>query len=620
MSLSPYQEFIFLRSYSRYREDLGRRETWDEAVDRLKGFWLKRIPKVLEPDLLDAIESFRRLEVMPSMRTVWSAGEALEKNNAAAYNCAYVPLESPKDLADMMFILMSGGGVGFSVERKYVERWSPIPYNLHENPNIVITIDDSKEGWADSVVELFNWAYKGILPAFDYSKIRPAGAIIKTFGGYASGPEPLRQLHEFIKTTLMEARGRRLTSLELYDIATHVANCVVSGGSRRSATISFSDFDDLDMRHAKDGPFWDYAPNRALSNNTAVLPVGISHQDFLEEYKHTVDSKVGERGFLFLESVLEDILVLHRDPSYDYRLNPCGEVILRPRQFCNLSEIVVRPDDTLESLINKAKKATLFGVLQASLTDFVYLDPRWKTNSEDERLLGVSMTGTRDHPILQRTSKEAMEWLSTLRKVVWDMSKYYSGILGINAPKSVTSIKPSGTVSQLTGTASGIHPRFAPYYKRRVIVNKYDPIAQVLIEQGIEHEESIYNQNAYVFTFYQKSPETSVFAKDVDAHEQLVYWSMYKNYYTTHNPSYTLVYKPEEVESLGAMLYNYKPTGLTILPQADSHYEQLPFEEITKEEYLKGLERQKKANLGQIQFFLNSDSGEPGCSGGACLY
>ena len=626
MKLTPYQNFIFLRSYSRFDLEKGRRETWDEAVDRWANFMRPRIPKPLRDLFEEAVEAFRNLEVMPSMRGVWSAGPALEKNNAAIYNCAYVPLESPKDLADMMFILMSGGGVGFSVERKYVDKWQPVPQNLHmlkelrTQPRITIVVDDSREGWANSIIDLINLLYQGIVPDFDYSRIRPAGSILKTFGGYASGSEPLKQLHAEIIKIFLQARGRKLKPIELYDIATHIANCVVAGGSRRSATISFSDYNDEEMMKAKDGEFWKEYPNRALSNNTVVFPEGVTYEEFLREFNHTIVNGTGERGFLFEESIKRDILQLHRDPNFDYKLNTCGEVILRPRQFCNLSEIVVRPHDTLETLLQKAKYATLFGILQATFTDFYYLDERWKENSEEERLLGISLTGVRDHPVLQFPSREAEFWLRSLRASIRGWADMFADLFGINRPTSITSIKPSGTVSQLVGTASGIHPRFARYYKRRVIVNKMDPLADILIKQGIEYENSLYNQNAYVFTFYQESPETSIFADEVTALEQVYFWNFIKENYTTHNPSITIQYKPEEVYILGKYIYALKPTGMALLPVTDAVYKQLPFEAITKEEYLEGVKRQNKMKLEELSLLLNTDSGEPGCSGGVCLF
>lgn len=620
MNMTPYQNFIFLRSYSRFREDLGRRETWDEAIDRWANFMRPRVPKSLRDLFEEAVAEFRNRGVMPSMRGLWSAGPALEFNNAAIYNCAYTPLEGPKDLADMMFILMSGGGVGFSVERKYVNKWQKVPEVLINVPEHKIVVEDSREGWAQSIIELFDHLYNGIIPSIDYSKIRPAGAILHTFGGYASGPEPLKELHKTIIETFLEARGRKLKPIELYDMAVAVANCVVAGGSRRSATISFSDFDDEEMKHAKDGKFWEHHPNRALSNNTVVLPEGVSWEEFLQEYNHTVLSGTGERGFLFEESIRKDIERLGRDLSYEHRLNPCGEVILRPRQFCNLSEIVVRPLDTLEDLIRKAKYATLFGVLQATFTDFIFLSSDWKINSEEERLLGVSMTGVRDHPVLQYGTREAMSWFMMIKSAIWHYAEDFAKRFDINIPKSVTSIKPSGTVSQLVGTASGIHPRYAKYYRRRVIVSETDPLAQLLIEQGIEHEKSLYNANAYVFSFYQESPTSSVFKHDVNALEQVYYWEIVKTYYTTHNPSMTVTYRPEEINALGKLLYAIKPTGITILPDSEGHYKQMPFEEISKEEYSEGIKGQKRMKLDKIALLLNQDSGEPGCSGGACLY
>lgn len=621
--MNNYQKFIFKSRYARYLPEEHRRETWEESVTRYIEFMKTRAPKGLHDKLERAKDYILRMEIMPSMRALWSAGPALEVENVAAYNCAYTPIESWKDIADTMYILMCGAGVGFSVERQYIDKLPIVPKTFVHAPEKLI-VEDSREGWANALYQYLNALTRGVRPLVDYSLVRPAGAPLKTFGGQASGPDPLEELLNFIWDTFDKNRGKYLEPIHVYDIMTYVANTVVAGGTRRSATISFSDLDDKAMREAKDGEFWKINPNRSLSNNSVVLDSRyLTPVEFEEEWQHLADSGSGERGIVFKDKLAEDAANVGREYREDYRLNPCGEVILRPRQFCNLAEVIVRPNDTLQTLRQKISFATLLASVQATLTDFSFIDKRWKKNSEEERLLGVSLTGLKDHPVLQKESAQARRMLASLRATSGRWARLYAGELNINEPTSITSIKPSGTVSQLVDSASGLHPRWAKFYKRRVENSKDHPLSKWLIDQGIEYEESAYRDSSYVFTFYMKSPD-AIFSGDESALEQAQYWKMLKTMYTTHNPSVTILVNDEEWEDLGLWVWENKPSGMAFLPFVGAVYKQAPFEAITEQEYEDAMREQPELDFNSSTVFELVDTGEAageqGCYGGACVF
>jgi ribonucleoside-diphosphate reductase alpha chain len=582
----------------------------------------QKAPKSLHDELDIAKEYILDMEIMPSMRALWSAGEALDVENVAAYNCAYTPIEDWKDIADTMYILMCGAGVGFSVEHQYTDKLPVVPKTfIHASERLIV--EDSREGWASSLEKYLNALTRGSVPLVDYSRVRPAGSPLHTFGGQASGPEPLKELFDFIWKTFDAHRGQYLQPIDVYDIMSYVANTVVAGGTRRSATISFSDLDDYDMMTAKDGEFWKINPNRSLSNNSVIMDSRtLTPQQFEDEWNHLANQKSGERGIVFKDRLAEDAVSIGREYREDYRLNPCGEVILRPRQFCNLSEVIVRPYDTKRTLKAKVAFATLLGTLQSTLTDFHFIKDDWKKNSEEERLLGVSLTGLKDHPILQKESSESRRILASLRSTATKWSKVYAHELGINEPASVTSVKPSGTVSQLVNSSSGLHPRWSKYYKRRVENSKDHPLSKWLIDQGVEYEESMYRDSSYVFTFYIEAPD-AIFSGDESALEQVKYWKMLKTMYTTHNPSVTILVRPHEWEDLGLWVYNNKPSGMSFLPLDDTVYDQSPFEAISKQEYDLKKSQQPKLDFSiPILEFKDTGkaAGEQGCSGGSCVF
>lgn len=589
---TPYQEFIYKRTYSRWLEDEQRRETWSETVARYKEFFKKRVPREFEEEFEKAIDDVYNLRVMPSMRALWTAGPALERDNVAGYNCAYTVIESPRDFAEILYILMCGTGVGFSTERQYINKLPVVPDVLHRVDDVIV-VEDSRIGWAKAFYNLLNYLYDGEIPRIDYSRIRPKGARLKTFGGRASGPEPLKQLFDFTLNIFQNARGRKLNSLECYDIVCMTASIVIAGGVRRSATINLSNLSDQRMKHAKDGQFWIDNPQRTLSNNSVAYTEKPDITVFMEEWMNLMKSGTGERGIVNRQGLKIQAAHIGRDCGYEFGVNPCGEVILRPRQFCNLTEVVVRPDDDLDSLLRKATSATILGVLQSTLTDFRFLSDEWKKNVEEERLLGVSLTGLRDHPILSAHSDKAKRWLASLRRQTRDVAVLWSSVLGINTPKAITSVKPSGTVSQLVDSSSGIHPRFSQYYIRRVRVASSDPLAKFLIDQGVPYYPEVgqdWNScTTVVFEFPMKAPEGAVIRGTETAIEQLEYWKMIKEYWTDHNPSNTIYVKPDEWLEVGAWVYkNFNiVTGLTFFPYDNGVYQLAPYEEIDEETYNK---------------------------------
>jgi ribonucleoside-triphosphate reductase len=606
---TPYQQYIHLSRYSRWLPELGRRETWPETINRYFNFFEKHLKEnckynltaELRKELEDAVLN---LEVMPSMRGLMTAGAALERDPAAIYNCAFTVVDNPKAFGEIMYTLMLGVGVGFSVERQFINKLPTIPDELQKS-DTTITVSDSRVGWAKATNELISILYAGSIPNWDLSKLRPAGAVLKTFGGRSSGPGPLNRVFEFIIETFKNATGRKLTSLECHDICCVVAEAIVSGGVRRSATISLSNLSDDRMRNAKSGQWWTIAPWRAMANNSAVYEEKIPSMDtFMSEWKSLFDSKSGERG-IFSRYAAKNIIernndfrkrtfgeeIRIRDSDHIWGCNPCSEILLRDKSYCNLSEIIIRENDNLKSLQRKIRIATILGTFQSTLTEFKFINKKWKDNVEDERLLGVSMTGIMDNELTsgKKGKDKLKECLTELKKTAIQTNKEFSDKLNIAQSTAISCCKPSGTVSELTSTSSGIHARHSKYYIRRVRSDKKDPISQLMIDNGIPHEEDKMNKEAWVFSFPQKSPDNAIFRNDMSAIEQLELWMMYQMYYTEHKPSVTISVKEDEWMKVGAWVYeNFEwVSGISFLPHSEHIYEQAPFEEIDKETYEK---------------------------------
>lgn len=638
---SLYQDFIYLRTYSKWRDEFGRRETWEETVERYIDYFRK---KENTPDLFDPIwdelrQAILDLEVMPSMRSLATAGTALDRDNVAGYNCAYVAVDSPRAFDEAMYVLMCGTGVGFSVERQYINQLPDVAEEFHESDTVIV-VADSKIGWAKSFRELVSMLYAGQVPKWDVSKVRPAGARLKTFGGRASGPEPLVKLFKFTVETFKRAAGRKLNSIECHDLMCKVAEIVVVGGVRRSAMISLSNLTDERMRHAKSGQWWVDNPQRALANNSVCYTEKPDVGIFMREWESLYESKSGERGIYNREAALKTIPERRKELGYkDFGCNPCSEINLRSKQFCNLSEVVVRSTDTFDDLKRKVRLATILGTLQATLTYFRYLNKDWKKNTEEERLLGVSFTGIMDHPVLNGEAEKVdylwterginpyiEDWLGPFKEYAVEVNREWAGKLGINPATAITCVKPSGTVSQLVDSSSGIHPRFSEYYIRRVRADKKDPLSQLMIDQGVPCEEDKLNPATWVFSFPMKAPEGAITNKDVSAISQLELWKRYQESWCEHKPSITVFYKDEEFLDVGAWVYkNFDSvSGISFLPHSDHTYEQAPYEAITKEEYEQMVEKMpKEIDWSKLQDYEKEDtttsSKEFACTGsGSC--
>jgi len=587
-----YQQFIHLSRYSRFLWDQGRRESWEETISRFFDFFDAHLKeqhsydiKNIRSELEEAVLSQK---VMPSMRCVMTAGEALKRENVAAYNCSYVAVNTPRSFDEILYILMNGTGVGFSVESKDVEQLPIIAETFYPS-DTTIMVADSKLGWAKALKELIHLLYSGQIPKWDLSKIRPAGAPLKTFGGRASGPEPLEALFKFCVDVFKKAAGRRLNTLECHDIVCKIADIVVVGGVRRSALISLSDLNDDRMRVAKSGQWWMDQSQRALANNSAVYKEKPDIGVFMEEWKSLYESKSGERG-IFNRASAKATVIKHgrRDPNYDFGTNPCSEIILRDKEFCNLTEVVIRATDTMEDLKQKVRLASILGTWQSTLTNFRYLSSAWKKNCEEERLLGVSLTGIMDNELTNGKREGLAGRLEELRVVAVAANAEFAEKLGIPASAAVTCVKPSGTVSQLCDSASGIHARHNPYYIRTVRADKKDPLAQLMIDAGIPVEDCVMRpNNVYVFSFPMKAPENAVFRTDMTAIEQLELWVTYQDHWCEHKPSVTVSVKEHEWLDVGAWVYNHfdKMSGVSFLPFSDHVYKQAPYQDINKEEY-----------------------------------
>ncbi len=594
-----YQEFIYKSRYAKWLWDENRRENWDETVARYFNFFDEHIKEntgytVTKEERKQLEDAVLNLEIMPSMRCLMTAGEALKRENVAGYNCSYVAVDNPRSFDEILYILMNGTGVGFSVESKFVDQLPIVSDSFHDTEtNIVVA--DSKLGWAKSLKELIHLLYAGQVPRWDLSKVRSAGAPLKTFGGRASGPAPLEDLFKFCVSTFKKAAGRRLTTLEAHDIVCKIAEIVVVGGVRRSALISLSDLSDDRMRVAKSGDWWKENVQRALANNSFVAKEKPDVGIFMREWLSLYESRSGERGiFSRAASKKQAEKFGRRDPNHDFGTNPCSEIILRSREFCNLTEVVVRGDDTPETLKRKVKLATILGTFQSSLTNFKYLSKKWSENCEEERLLGVSLTGIMDNEYTNGTGAKVIldgaleSMLEDLRNEAVKTNATWAAKLGIPVSAAITCVKPSGTVSQLVDSASGIHARHSPYYIRTVRADKKDPLALMMKDMGFPVEDDVTKpQHTYVFSFPQKSPDHAVFRKDLTAIQQLELWLTYQRHWCEHKPSVTVSVKEEEWPEVGAWVYNHfdEMSGVSFLPFSDHVYKQAPYQDCTKEEY-----------------------------------
>ena len=593
-----YQHFIFISRYSRWLDDQKRRETWEETVDRYFRFFDEhftergvKINKAVREELRDAVLN---LEVMPSMRSLMTAGEALKRDNTAGYNCSYIAVNKVRAFDEILYVLMCGTGVGFSVERQYVEKLPTIAEEF-TNSDTLIVVKDSKEGWAKAFRELVSLLIGGQIPRWDLSHIRPAGARLKTFGGRASGPQPLEDLFRFTVSTFKKAAGRKLTSIECHDIICKVAEIVVVGGVRRSALISLSNLTDERMRDAKVGQWWLDNPQRALANNSVAYKEKPEIGTFMEEWISLYKSKSGERGVFNRQAAQKTVEKLgdRRDASYEFGTNPCSEIILRDKEFCNLSEVVVRADDTPDTLKRKVRLAAILGTWQASLTHFPYLSSDWKRNCEEECLLGVSLTGILDNATMRTQGPNLDLLLETLKADAVAVNKEWAKRIGINPAAAITCVKPSGTVSQLTDAASGIHARHNEYYIRTVRADRKDPICQFMIDKGIPAEPCVMRpDHTMVFSFPQKAVG-SVTRNDMTAIEHLELWLTYQRHFCEHKPSITVTVREHEWMEVGAWVYkNFdEVSGISFLPHSDHTYQQAPYQDCTAEQYEAALAR-----------------------------
>ncbi len=628
------QQFIHLSRYSRWIPEENRRETWTETVGRYFDFFQKHLGR----DKLDDATRSRledavlNLDVMPSMRCMMTAGPALERDHIAGYNCSYVAIDNARAFDEIMYILMCGTGVGFSVESKYVEQLPVVAEKFYDSDTVVV-VADSKLGWAKSLRELIHLLYAGQVPKWDVTRVRPAGAPLKTFGGRASGPDPLVDVFNFVVRTFKNAAGRKLNTLECHDIVCKIAEVVVVGGVRRSALISLSDLDDSRMREAKSGQWWVTEPQRALANNSYVardksIDVGV----FMEEWKSLYVSKSGERGvFSRYASRNQAACTGRRDPNHDFGTNPCSEIILRSREFCNLTEAVIRADDTAETLLRKVEIATILGTMQSTLTDFKYISKKWKENCDEERLLGVSLTGITDSVLTNGTNgtgsdSETAELLRSLRQKAVDTNVVWADKFGVSQSMAVTCVKPSGTVSQLVDSASGIHARHSQYYIRTVRADKKDPLARMMVDGSFPVEDDVMKPaSTYVFSFPVRAPEHALFREEMSAIAQLELWKLYQDNWCEHKPSITVTVKEHEWLDVGAWVFkNFeKMSGVSFLPFSDHVYKQAPYQDCTREEYEALLAKMPKViDWSVLSLYEKTDmtvgSQELACSAGAC--
>jgi ribonucleoside-triphosphate reductase len=619
---TDYQTFIATSRYARWLEDENRRETWPETVGRFIDNIVR--PSGLDSKTTDEIEeAILNLEVMPSMRALMTAGQAADRDNTCVYNCSYLPVDHPRAFDEAMFILLCGTGVGFSVERQAIQKLPQVPEDLAEVEDIIV-VQDSKEGWAKGLRKLISLLYVGDIPSWDLSKIRPAGARLKTFGGRASGPEPLNDLFNFVVGKFKGAAGRKLNSVECHDIMCKIGEVVVVGGVRRSAMISLSNLSDDRMRHAKSGQWWENEGQRALANNSVAYTEKPDMETFLREWTALVESKSGERGIFSRDAADKHVARNgRREIGKDWGTNPCSEIILRPYQFCNLTEVVIRPTDSEKSLTRKVKLATILGTIQSTYTHMPYLRPVWRRNTEEERLLGVSLTGIMDNEI---TNKPTAKLLNKLRDTAVQTNNDVAQQLGISASAAITCVKPSGTVSQLVDSASGIHARHSEYYIRTVRGDNKDPLTQFMADAGIPAEACVMKpESTTVFSFPVKSPAGAVTRNDMSAIEQLELWKMYALEWCEHKPSVTITVRDEEWLKVGAWVYDNFDicSGVSFLPHSDHTYAQAPYQDCDKKVYTDALKAMPKSiDWSKLSDYEKEDNTAGtqtlACSGDSC--
>jgi len=632
---SLYSEFIHLSRYSRWLENEGRRETWEETVNRYFDFFDKHLSEntksKLKPTEREELrQAVMNLEVLPSMRCLMTAGEALVRENVAGYNCAYVHINRLRAFDEVLYILMCGTGVGYSVEQKFVEKLPTISEEFTDSDTVIV-VADSKAGWARAFRELVSLLVAGQVPKWDLSKVRPAGARLKTFGGRASGPAPLDDLFKFTVETFRKAAGRKLTTIECHDIVCKTAEIVVVGGVRRSALISLSDLNDVRMRDAKSGAWWEANPQRALANNSVAYREKPDIGVFMKEWLSLYDSKSGERGIFNRDAAKKTVAKLgdRRDPNQDFGCNPCSEIILRDREFCNLTEVVVRPEDNVDTLKRKVRLATILGTMQASLTNFQYISSEWAKNCKEEALLGVSMTGQLDNAMMRTIHGEYHDLANVLEHLkahAVETNKEWAKRLGINPAAAITCVKPSGTVSQLTDAASGMHARHNPYYIRTVRADNKDPLCQMMKEAGFPHELCVMRpEHTTVFSFPMKSPDHAITRNDLTATEHLDLWLAYQRHWCEHKPSITITVREHEWMDVGAWVYKHfdEVSGVSFLPHSDHTYRQAPYQDCTKDEYEAFLEKMpKKVDWSLLSKYEKEDktvgSQTYACSGNSC--
>jgi len=625
---NPYENFIALSRYARWIPEENRRETWGETVDRYFAFMLDHLFQnhSYEPDS-KLIEELKQAvydrNVMPSMRSVMTAGAALDRDHVAGYNCSFVPVDSPRSFDETMYILMCGTGVGFSVEYKYVNKLPAVPESF-EKSTTVIVVEDSKTGWAKAYRELLAMLWAGQIPAIDVSKLRPAGARLKTMGGRSSGPQPLVNLFDFTIAKFKSAAGRQLKPIEAHDIMCKIGEIVVVGGVRRSAMISLSNINDIEMAAAKSGNWWEANSQRALSNNSVAYSRKPEMEQFIAEWKNLYDSKSGERGIYNVAAAQKQAARWgRRDPEIHYGTNPCSEIILRPYQFCNLSEVVIRENDTTKTVAEKVRLATILGTWQSTLTDFKYLRKIWKDNTEEERLLGVSLTGQFGNKFFsgKENLKKLEEALEVLRDHARETNKEEAGKIGIQESAAITCVKPSGTVSQLVGVSSGMHAWHSDYYIRTVRGDKKDPLSTFLKEVGIPVEDDFMKPNdTYVFSFPVKAPEGAITRDHLTAIDHLNTWLVYQRSWCEHKPSITVSVKEDEWMAVGAWVYEHfdEVSGISFLPHSDHSYKQAPYQEVTETEYLELLAKMPSSIRWEDLSFYETEDGTSGTQTLAC--
>ena len=593
---TDYQSFIHKSRYAKYFDGKGR-ESYGETVARYIDNVVRPAVTVEDNTIKDIEQAILNQDIMPSMRAMMTAGPALDRDNTAGYNCSYLPVDDPKSFDEAMYILLCGTGVGFSVERQFISKLPEVP-ELFESESIVV-VKDSKEGWAKGFRQVLALLWAGEIPKWDVSQVRPAGARLKTFGGRASGPAPLVELFNFAVSTFKSAQGRKLSSMECHDLMCFIGQIVVVGGVRRSAMISLSNLSDDRMRHAKSGQWWETAGHRALANNSVSYTEKPDMETFMREWLSLVESKSGERGIFNREASKKQAAKFgRRDPNYEFGTNPCSEIILRPYQFCNLTECVVRANDTLKDLERKVKLATILGTIQSTMIKFPYLRKVWQKNTAEERLLGVSMTGIMDNPLMTSANKGLDKTLEHLRSIAVATNAEWAERLGIPASASISCVKPSGTVSQLVDSASGIHARHSPYYIRTVRGDNKDPLTQFMIDQGIPNEPCVMKPDStVVFSFPVKSPDKAVTRNDMTAVEQLELWLTYQRHWCEHKPSVTISVRDAEWMSVGAFVYEHfdEMSGVSFLPHSDHTYQQAPYQEVGKSVYKELLSLMPKA-------------------------